>query len=296
MFNNKHITTMKKTLLLLCSTALLTVAHAQTIFDDWETSGTRNINYYNSGGGANYISSVTNPSATGVNTSAGVGQYVRVAGASPLDYQLVGCAWSVPAAWSTFNMSTYDVLHLDVYASTAFTLRITLKDDDGAGGGTDLLSIDLNYTASDLNTWKTLDYDFSAYKNYTPSGKVQVLYLFNPGTTTAGTYYVDNFKGTLATTTGVQTKVNDNSKLDQNSPNPFSSNTSISYSLKQSAPVSLTVYDALGTPVSSLLKNVTQVSGDYNMVFNAETLKEGVYYYTLTAGEASETKRMLIQK
>ncbi len=69
--------------------------------------------------------------------------------------------------------------------------------------------------------------------------------------------------------------------LRQNYPNPFNSATVISYSLAKSAHVKLIVYDVLGRIVKTLVDEY-KVAGNYEAVFNAESLPSGVYFYKIS--------------
>ena len=84
-------------------------------------------------------------------------------------------------------------------------------------------------------------------------------------------------------------------KLDQNYPNPFNPTTNIRYSIPSSSFVSLKVFDMLGQEVATLY-NGHQDAGNYVADFDAASLANGTYYYTLTAGSYSETKKMLLLK
>ncbi|MBZ0182570.1 MAG: family 10 glycosylhydrolase [Melioribacteraceae bacterium] len=83
--------------------------------------------------------------------------------------------------------------------------------------------------------------------------------------------------------------------LEQNYPNPFNPTTSIEYSVPSSEYVSLKVYDVLGNEVASLV-NENKTAGSYRIDFNASTLSSGVYFYKITAGNYTETKKMMLIK
>jgi hypothetical protein len=90
--------------------------------------------------------------------------------------------------------------------------------------------------------------------------------------------------------------------LEQNYPNPFNPSTVISYKLSTAAHVSLKVYDMLGREVATLV-NEFQQPGSYNFQFipgaflrNNSQLSSGVYFYTLNAGDYTNTKKMLLMK
>jgi hypothetical protein len=84
-------------------------------------------------------------------------------------------------------------------------------------------------------------------------------------------------------------------KLEQNYPNPFNPITRISYSIKEAGSVSLLVYDILGNEVSTLV-NEKKFAGYYIVDFNAAHLPSGTYFYKLTSGSFSETKKLILLK
>ncbi|MBK7378647.1 MAG: T9SS type A sorting domain-containing protein [Ignavibacteriales bacterium] len=84
-------------------------------------------------------------------------------------------------------------------------------------------------------------------------------------------------------------------ELSQNYPNPFNPNTNISYSIPENAFVTLKIYDVLGNEVEVLI-NDQKEPGNYQIDFNASELSSGIYYYTLTAGNFTSTKKMSLIK
>jgi len=86
-----------------------------------------------------------------------------------------------------------------------------------------------------------------------------------------------------------------NFELYQNFPNPFNPTTNIKYSIPQSGFVSLNVFDVLGNRVATLVNEVKN-EGIYEISFDATNLSSGVYFYSLTAGEFSSTKKLLLMK
>ena len=81
--------------------------------------------------------------------------------------------------------------------------------------------------------------------------------------------------------------------LDQNYPNPFNPTTNIDFSLPQTQFVSLKVYDVLGKEVASLL-NTTMSPGNHTVQWNAANTSSGVYFYRLTAGTFTMTRKLLL--
>ena len=83
--------------------------------------------------------------------------------------------------------------------------------------------------------------------------------------------------------------------LYSNYPNPFNPSTKIKYLVAEKTFVSLKIYDAAGSEVSSIV-NQEQAAGEYEFEFNAANLTSGVYFYTLQAGNFVETKNMILMK
>ena len=83
--------------------------------------------------------------------------------------------------------------------------------------------------------------------------------------------------------------------LSQNYPNPFNPTTKITYSIPITSNVMITVYDVSGKEVVTI-ENCQKKAGTYTLLFNAEKLASGVYYYNLTANEFSSTKKFVILK
>ena len=83
--------------------------------------------------------------------------------------------------------------------------------------------------------------------------------------------------------------------LEQNYPNPFNPSTIISYSIPKNSFVTLKIYDILGNEVAALV-NQTQAAGNYRISFNAETLSNGVYIYSIKADNFTAVKKMVLMK
>lgn len=87
-----------------------------------------------------------------------------------------------------------------------------------------------------------------------------------------------------------------NFSLSQNFPNPFNPVTQIIFSIPKTSGVSLKVYDALGHLVSNLIDNQNFFAGKYKVDFNGSNLSSGIYYYTISAGNFVESKKMILMK
>ncbi|MDD5360642.1 MAG: T9SS type A sorting domain-containing protein [Ignavibacteria bacterium] len=108
------------------------------------------------------------------------------------------------------------------------------------------------------------------------------------GTHGRGTW---EMSGTLIGITNYSSIVPDKFFMSQNYPNPFNPSTKITFGIKEAGFVTLKVYDMLGREVSSLV-NKDLKAGTYDVTFSGANLTSGIYFYRLTAGKFSETKRL----
>ena len=91
--------------------------------------------------------------------------------------------------------------------------------------------------------------------------------------------------------------------LYQNYPNPFNPNTIIRYQLPSASYIELKVFDVLGREVANLISE-EQISGMYEVEFNAAGLPSGFYIYRIQAVDPSsgsgtgfiQSKKMILLK
>lgn len=84
-------------------------------------------------------------------------------------------------------------------------------------------------------------------------------------------------------------------ELFQNYPNPFNPVTMVKYQIPRSSFVTLKIYDILGNEIAELVTR-KQDFGTYAVDFDASALASGIYFCTLTAGEFTETKKIVLVK
>ena len=97
-------------------------------------------------------------------------------------------------------------------------------------------------------------------------------------------------------TTGIEhisSELPEQLSLSQNYPNPFNPVTNLEFEISDLGFVSLKVYDILGKEVATLVYEKLS-PGKYKVEFDGRGLTSGVYFYRLTAGEFTETKRMML--
>jgi len=88
--------------------------------------------------------------------------------------------------------------------------------------------------------------------------------------------------------------------LKSNYPNPFNPITTIEYSIKDSAPVSIEVYNILGQRIRTLV-NEPKKAGNYSVTWNGtdnngRAVASGIYFYRMQSGKFTSTKKMIMLK
>ncbi|MEZ5358935.1 MAG: FlgD immunoglobulin-like domain containing protein [Candidatus Zixiibacteriota bacterium] len=88
--------------------------------------------------------------------------------------------------------------------------------------------------------------------------------------------------------------------LAQNYPNPFNPSTSIEYTLARSLFVEIDVYNVIGERVTNLVSR-TMSAGSHTVIWdgrdaNGEEAASGIYYYTITTPDFTDSKKMLLLK
>ena len=106
--------------------------------------------------------------------------------------------------------------------------------------------------------------------------------------------------GTGLTGLGIEGAMVNSFALDANYPNPFNPTTNISYSIPEFGEISLIVFDALGKEVKTLVTGEI-APGAYNAVWNGtdnngNEVSTGMYFYKLTSGEFTQTRKMMFVK
>ena len=93
----------------------------------------------------------------------------------------------------------------------------------------------------------------------------------------------------------VSERLPDKFQLFQNYPNPFNPTTRIDYALPHDGHVNIEIFNILGQRVKVLV-NSFQTAGFHSIKFHAEGIPSGVYFYTITADEFSDVKKMILLK
>ena len=149
-----------------------------------------------------------------------------------------------------------------------------------------------NYTAFNV----TMDYTVG---NGNPATAVKISFTFGAdGLPTIGSrFLIDDLS--LDGVVGIEEVKNGQApeafQLRQNYPNPFNPSTTIEFAIPTLQRVQLVVYNQLGQEVARLADEPL-AAGNYQFVWDAGTLPSGVYFYRLTAGAFSESKKFILMK
>jgi N-acetyl-anhydromuramyl-L-alanine amidase AmpD/methionine-rich copper-binding protein CopC len=149
----------------------------------------------------------------------------------------------------------------------------------------------------DWTGWKLVTVPVSAV----PSGNrrfMSFVLVQKAGAAMSGAIYIDALSvgtGVTEVTRSMASAVPASFVLEQNYPNPFNPSTRIQFSLPSAQSARLTVYDVLGREVAQLVNDALQ-AGTYTIEWNAKDIPSGVYFYTLKAGNFSQTKKLLLSK
>jgi hypothetical protein len=113
-------------------------------------------------------------------------------------------------------------------------------------------------------------------------------------------YVVSALKGAmkslgLATAVEQETAIPTDYVVYQNYPNPFNPTTMIKFALPKSSHVKLTIYDALGKEVVTLINNEL-AAGTHNIEWAARNMASGIYLYRIEADNFVKVNKMLLVK
>ncbi len=84
--------------------------------------------------------------------------------------------------------------------------------------------------------------------------------------------------------------------ISQNYPNPFNPSTRIEYSLPEAGNVTLYIYNLLGQRVKTIFENVPQSAGTHEVVFSAQDLPSGIYFYSFKTNDFVQVRKMILMK
>ena len=142
--------------------------------------------------------------------------------------------------------------------------------------------------------WTEIRKEFTVNDQYTViRAPIHVNIAGNEGVT----IYIDNLTITEKPSAIAPKTTPEKFALRQNYPNPFNPTTTINFTLPEPGNVTLKVYNMLGQEVATLINNEHRgASATHSILFDASRLSSGVYFYTLTYGDKTVSKKMVLMK
>ncbi|HRU46484.1 MAG TPA: carbohydrate binding domain-containing protein, partial [Candidatus Marinimicrobia bacterium] len=142
--------------------------------------------------------------------------------------------------------------------------------------------------------WTEIRKEFTVNDQYTViRAPIHVNIAGNEGVT----IYIDNLTITEKPSAIAPKTTPEKFALRQNYPNPFNPTTNINFTLPEPGNVTLKVYNMLGQEVATLINNEHRgANATHSILFDGSKLSSGVYFYTLTYGDKTVSKKMVLMK
>ncbi len=226
----------------------------------------------------------TNIPGTDLNPNWGQGTVVSqvyIQGDTTMLYS--GLNYQGIALGSNQNVSDMGFLHVDFWSSNSTTLNVFLISPG---------PVETSYALTVPTTgWASVDIPLSAFS---PVDLADVFQLKFDGN---GDIYLDNiyFSKTVSAIEEIKGSIPSAYAMEQNYPNPFNPNTKIKFSLPQANHTVLKVYNLLGQEVATLL-NESMNAGTFEVTFEALNLTSGTYIYSISSGNFTAVKKMMLIK
>lgn len=147
-----------------------------------------------------------------------------------------------------------------------------------------------------VNRYPSTFYMYDSLKYYKNIGMLGGEYLVSKGPITPYySYRQISLLDPLVSVEDYPTPVVEDFYLAQNYPNPFNPTTSFELRVRSYEFVSLKIFDVMGREVAALM-NERKSPGIYKVTWDASHLPSGVYFYRMTAGSFTETKKLVLMK
>ena len=165
-----------------------------------------------------------------------------------------------------------------------------------AGNVVTFVNTSTNFGPNTTWSWSFGDTQTSSAQNPPPHTYAAGTYTCCVGGLDASTFCADSachiFTITASGVNEVQT-INGNIS---NYPNPFANSTTIRYVMGESGSAEISIYDVLGNKVSTLENSTMKSAGNYETIFDATSLSQGIYFLKFTLNGRSVTEKMTVTK
>ncbi len=253
------------------------------------TYGIQNVSFPNSGSAMAYIvfvPSATTPPVTGANPHSGIKEAASFASINPPNND-----WMIsPLLHNPVELKFWARSYTDQYGLERFRVGVsttgTNPTDFTIISGENPIEAPVSWTEY---TYALTDYmESDIYLGIHCVSDDAFMFLVDDVMVRSATPVDDVIIPVVAT------------ELQGNYPNPFNPETTIRYSVKETVPVSIEVYNLKGQLVRTLVNEV-KTAGNYSVVWNGrdshnQPVSSGVYFYKMNAGKYSNTKKMIMMK
>jgi hypothetical protein len=159
-----------------------------------------------------------------------------------------------------------------------------------------------NVTAFSEAQWNSYWFNASNIALETDTGyTIPFTYMFNGPPFTLDNpvqfKYVQNFtfnEGDFLITGIDDKEISNITSVSQNYPNPFNQTSTVRVNIAEKANLSMTVTNILGQQIMQIERGVVP-AGMHEFVINGSQLENGIYFYTVKAGNESVTRKMMIE-
>lgn len=147
---------------------------------------------------------------------------------------------------------------------------------------------------------KATELKIETVKLENPHHSLSFIYRNGEGTNSTHTRVEPTFSTIALSLSGANGILPTEYSIEQNYPNPFNPKTNISFALPVSGNVSIAVYNVLGQEVKSLVDQPME-AGHHTITWDGTNnggsqVSSGVYFYRITAGTFTESRKMMMLK
>ncbi|QQS35547.1 MAG: T9SS type A sorting domain-containing protein [Ignavibacteriales bacterium] len=194
--------------------------------------------------------------------------------------------------WIVFDLGAVRSVHLLKLSFMNFQDGITYAHNISFSNDAENWSGAISEAASSHEEW-TEHYFDNVDSRYI---KLEILYPSNGQGNPAGIWEAEIWGSTVVSSSDDPEILPESFSLTQNYPNPFNPSTQIQFSIKEKSLANLAIYNLLGEKVRILFDGEVE-AGNHTVLFNADELPSGVYFYKLIVPDKfSDVKKMLLIK